>query len=307
MLLLVLVLGVGAWGAVGAFLLMNGMERIPSSELTSLDPVGGGFTNYLLVGSDSRENIPDELSDFFGDFGGQRADVVMVMHASPSGVQMISLPRDLRVSIPGHGTNKINAAYAFGGPDLLVRTVKDATGLPIHHYLEVGFADFADVVDAMGGVDISFPYTARDNKSGLNVEAGTTHVGGIQALAYARSRSYEELRDGSWVSIDANDIGRTARQQQVMGELFGNARSPATFAKWPWIASSMGSALTADSGLGMMDMARLGWALARSGSVDAATLPVYGTTEGGVSYVVADEPAASDLLARFSIGHALTG
>jgi LCP family protein required for cell wall assembly len=169
----------------------------PPSE--SSDP-----STFLLIGSDSRENIPDDFADVFGSAGGQRADVIMLVQVMPddSVARLLSIPRDLKVDLDGRGTQKINAAYAYGGGSLLVSTVRRVTGLPIHHYVEVDFAGFAAIVDEVGGVTINFPYPARDGKSGLNVAAGSQTLDGETALAFARSRSYEELRGDTWVSTN---------------------------------------------------------------------------------------------------------
>ncbi len=274
-----------------AWALNDRIERIPAAELSSLDPVTSGPINYLVVGSDSRESLRPELGGFFGDFAGERADVIMIVHVLPGAgkVQMLSLPRDLKVEIPGRGTNRINAAYAFGGPDLLVRTVKQATQLPIHHYVEVGFGEFADVVDALGGVSVTFPYDAKDDKSGLSVKAGTEELDGPTALAFVRSRRYEELQEGRWVAVDQGDIGRTRRQQQVLSQILDRATDPlrlANAATWPGLAADLGDSLRVDSELAISDMAKLAWGVARAGSMETATLPVRNSNEGGVSYVV---------------------
>jgi anionic cell wall polymer biosynthesis LytR-Cps2A-Psr (LCP) family protein len=122
----------------------------PPSE--SSDP-----STFLLIGSDSRENIPDDFADVFGSAGGQRADVIMLVQVMPddSVARLLSIPRDLKVDLDGRGTQKINAAYAYGGGSLLVSTVRRVTGLPIHHYVEVDFAGFAAIVDEVGGVTIN--------------------------------------------------------------------------------------------------------------------------------------------------------
>ncbi len=302
-LLVLLLAGIG-WMAFAVWRLDSGIDRIPASELPSLDPVGSGPVNYLLVGSDSRENLEPELGGFFGDFEGQRADVIMLMHVVPGQgkTQLLSIPRDLKVEIPGSGTNRVNAAYAFGGPDLLVATVKRATGLPVHHYVEVGFGEFADVVDGLGGLKVTFPNPARDNKSGLNVEAGEIRLDGAQAVAFVRSRQYEELQGGSWVGVDQGDIGRTARQQQALSQLLDKATSPARLVDLPFVAGDVGSALKADSRLRLRDLMGLGFNLVRAGNIEAATLPVRNSTEGGVAYVVAVEPDASRVLQAFASG-----
>ncbi len=295
------VMGAG-WLALSAWLLSHGIDRIASEDLPSLDSAAPGPVNYLLIGSDSRENLPEELGGFFGDFGGQRTDVIMVAHVADGRLQLLSLPRDLKVEIPGHGTNRVNAAFAFGGPDLLVQTVKSYLDMPIHHYVEVGFGDFANVVDTLGGVDIEFPYAAKDDKSGLSVDAGTTHLAGPAAVAFVRSRSYEELQDGSWVGVDQSDIGRIGRQQLVLSKLMDSAKSPRSLLTAPWLAAGLGNSLRADEGVSTGDLAKLGWAVLRNGGIDAATLPVKISNEGGVSYVVPIEPQAAEVLAAFSTG-----
>ncbi len=307
MALMLGVVAVVAWGLLAAWLMASGIDHIPSADLTSLDAGGAGPTNYLLVGTDSREDLPAELGGFFGNFEGERADVIMLVHTLPGEgqVQILSIPRDFKVEIPGRGTNRVNAAYAFGGPELLVETVRRATGVPIHHYVEVRFGDFADVVDALGGVSVPFPYDARDGKSGLSVAAGTSHLDGPQAVAYVRSRSYEELQDGQWVAVGQGDIGRTARQQEVLSQLIDRATTPTRFLTMPFVGKALGDAIRADSGLGITEMIGLGFDLVRSGEFDAATVPVRDSTEGGVAFVVAVEPAAGNMFADFANGREL--
>ena len=203
----VAVLGVGA--AIGWLLWTDSkIERIPDEELTSLVTEVSGPRTILVVGSDSRENLPDDLDQGnFGTAGGRRTDVIMLVQFVPGeGAQLLSIPRDLKVDIPENGTNKVNAAYAYGGPDLLVRTLRDNLGLEINNYVEVDFAGFAAIVDSLGGVTIAFDYPARDVKSGLDIEAGVHTLNGAEALAYARSRTYQELQNGSWVGVEADDL-----------------------------------------------------------------------------------------------------
>jgi LCP family protein required for cell wall assembly len=260
---------------------------------------------YLIVGTDNRENLPDDLEGSFGDFAGARADVIILAQVVDGRRQLLSIPRDLRVEIPGQGVNKVNAAYAFGGPDLLVETVAIATGIRPNHYLEVEFGGFAGIVDALGGIEIEFPYAARDAKSGLNVEAGVHTVDGATALAYARSRSYEELRDGAWVAQGGGDIARAARQREVLTKIIGEASSVSGIIRSPLVVSAVGSHLTADSDLSLFVLAQTGWAMRSAAETDSVTLPVVGTEEGGVSYLVRDEPAASEVLSAFSAGQPL--
>lgn len=263
-------------------------------------PTGQGLT-FLLVGSDSRAGL-DDLTNF-GSVGGARGDVIMLVHVDPeaSNPRILSIPRDLWVDIPGHGSNRINAAYAFGGPALMVETIQRNLDLAVNHYVEIDFVGFSDLVDELGGIEISFPNAARDLKSGLDVAAGTQTLDGAMALAYARSRSYQELRGGTWVSVDANDLGRTERQREVVGAIMSGVKSPSSITEAGSIANSMARHTTIDSELASSSVASLFWDFRGilTGSIDGETLPVRITTIEGKSVVVAQEPEASEMLAGF--------
>ena len=302
--LIVAVLGV--FGAVGyIYYLDSRIEKIPDEALPSLEEeIDQGFRNILVVGSDSREDLPEGF-DNFGDFAGERTDVIMIAHIVPDvGGQLLSLPRDLKVNIPGNGTNRINAAFVFGGPDLLVQTIQNNFGIPIHHYVEIDFGGFARVVDALGGVTKTFDHAARDAKSGLDVEAGTIKMDGETALAYARSRNYQELIDGSWQSVNGSDIGRTHRQQEVLLLMFDQATSPSSAFNLPGFATTFAGQITADAGFTpaiIIDLGRTALGLDR-GEIATMTLPVTGSTEGGIAYVVPIEPDATSVLDAFIAG-----
>ena len=293
--------------AAAALLAMAVLTDFQMGDAGPVSSLAEGEGIYLIVGSDSRENLPDDLDGSFGDFAGARADVIILAQVVDGRRQLLSIPRDLRVEIPGQGVNKINAAYAFGGPDLLVETVAGATGIRANHYLEVEFGGFAGIVDALGGIELEFPYAARDAKSGLNVEAGAQTVDGATALAYARSRSYEELRDGDWVAQGGGDVARAARQREVLTKIMGEASSVSGMVRSPLVLSAVGSHLVADSDLTLFTLVKTGWAMRSAADTDSVTLPVVGTEEGGVSYLVRDEPAASDVLAAFVSGQPLPG
>lgn len=288
--------------AVGAVLL----AEFRMEDAGTIEALAPGEGTYLVVGSDSRENLPDDLEGNFGDFGGARADVIMLMQVVDDRVQLLSIPRDLKVEIPGEGTDKVNAAYAFGGPELLVDTVAQATGIPINHYLEVDFGGFAGIVDALGGIELDFPAPARDLKSGLEVdEAGSQVVDGATALAYARSRSYEELRDGEWQTVSGGDIERTGRQREVMLEILAKASSPTGMVRSPLVLNQVTGNITADSTVTPLLLVRTGWAFRSAGETEAVTLPVVGSSENGVSYLVRDEPRATEVLEAFAAGRPL--
>ena len=263
-----------------------------------------GTLTFLVVGSDSREGL-DSL-EHFGAFGGERGDVVMLVRLDPAtgGARILSLPRDLWVDIPGYGPNKINAAYSLGGPALMVETVRQNFGVGVNHYVEIGFTGFIELVDEVGGIEIAFPYPARDLSSGLDVEAGSQLLNGETALAYARSRRYQELQNGSWVSVGANDIGRTKRQQEVVGAILARLRTPGSIAEAGQIASVLAQHVTIDASLASASVAGLAWDFRGllSGGIKGSTLPVRDATINGASVVVALEPEAGEAIADFLAG-----
>ncbi len=269
-----------------------------------LDEAQGGTLTFLLVGSDSREGL-DDLTNF-GAVGGARGDVIMLvkLDEESSNAQILSIPRDLWVEIPGHGSNRINAAYAFGGPALMVETIKQNLGVSVNHYVEVDFVGFREMVDELGGIEISFPNAARDANSGLDVPAGTERLDGKMALAYARSRHYQELQNGSWVGVEANDIGRTARQREVLVAIVSALKRPSSIAEAGSIAGAMARHTTIDSGLAEASVARLFWDYKGilTGGIQGETLPVRLATIEGKSVVVRQEPQATAILEAFKAG-----
>lgn len=297
-----LILGVvGVFGAI-AYLRWteSRIDRIPEEELTSLQAPTGAVENFLVVGTDDRESLPDDWDQgFYGEFAGRRADVIMIAHFVPGErIQLLSIPRDLKVSIPGAGTNRINAAYVVGGPDLLVQAVQNETGIPIHHYVEIDFGGFGRIVDSLGGVTVEVPYPARDDKSGLSIEAGTQRLDGEQAVAYARSRHYLEYRDDSWQSTRGGDIARTQRQQEILVRLFDQVTSPSAAFNLLGFMPTLADNITADQGLTMGVMAEMGRSALTmgSGDIERATLPVKNSKgDDGRSYVVPTEDAAAVL------------
>lgn len=286
--LLILVLVIAVVIGVGAFWVEGQLERVETPSAAG----GTGPETYLIVGSDSRENLPDDLEGSFGDFAGQRADVIILAQVSGGTVRMLSLPRDLKVEIPGEGTDKINAAYAYGGPDLMVQTIQSDLGIPIDRYVEVEFGGFASIVDAVGGVELTFEYPTRDLKSGLEVEsAGTQFVDGATALAYVRSRSTEEFRDGDWRDADGGDIARTGRQREVLEGIIGRALTPGGFIRLPVLVPAVTGAIRVGDSTHSWNLGLFGFRFATASANESVALPVTGASEGGVSYVVRTEEA----------------
>lgn len=308
------VANLGVFGGLGALWLAarhvsGAVATLASAELgLTQTPVGLGDPRvFLLVGSDSRADLPDDWVGY-GDYGGQRADVIILLQVLPrtGTLQMLSIPRDTKVTVDGT-TNRINAFFNEG-PAQIVAAVSAFAQVPIHHYLQVDFAGFAGMVDAVGGIEMNFPYAARDRKAKLNVSAGTQVLDGRSALALARSRFYQELRDGQWVYVDASDIGRTRRQQEVLMALLTQVDRPSSVGGFKDLVNSLGKFVTADDALGEDEIIQLAWEMRslRADDLDALTLPVDGLEEGGVSYVVAREPDASQALAAFRAGEPLT-
>lgn len=258
---------------------------------------------FLVIGTDSRQGVD---TDVFGNFAGARGDVVMVARIDRQAgkAQLLSVPRDTLVEIEGRGQDRINAAYAYGGASMMVRTIRENFDVPLHHYVEIGFAGFQDLVDEIDGVAMTFDYPARDAKSHLDVGAGSVTLDGFQALALARSRSYQELRDGAWVSVDANDIGRTERQQALLLAILSDLKRPSTLTESGSVVASLARHMTVDVALANSSLAELAFSMREIGGsdIETATLPTTGGRLGDASVQIMDQPEANGILAAFRDG-----
>ena len=226
---LLVVSSITAGGIAGAYWVANDkIDDIPDADIPEnlLDRLAdeGDSANFLIIGSDTRAFVDSAKdAESFGDAAtqsGQRSDTVMIAHVDPDSETglLVSFPRDLWVDIPGLGESKINAAFNEG-PARVIETIRNNFDIPIHHYLEVDFAGFKGIVDAIGSVPIFFPTPARDAKTGLDVKlGGCEHLSGDQALAYVRSRYYEwyDVEQEEWRSDPTSDFGRIRRQQYFM-------------------------------------------------------------------------------------------
>ncbi|MCI2238340.1 LCP family protein [Paenibacillus sp. TRM 82003] len=220
-------------------------------------------TTYLVVGSDSRDGMSaEELAQYSAggdDILGRRTDTIMLLHVPESGpAALISVPRDSYVPIPGHGSGKINAAFALGGAPLLTQTVEEVSGLRVDHYVETGFSGFAHVVDAVGGVEMCPPAAVQDVRAGLDIAAGCQEMDGATALGYARYR----------YSDPAGDLGRAARQRELLAAIVEEATSPTTLLN-PFRAFSLASA--AGGALAVDEDASLGALLTFANGMRSAT------------------------------------
>jgi LCP family protein required for cell wall assembly len=224
---------------------------------------------------------------------------------------VVSFPRDTEVAIPGHGTDKLNAAFAFGGPALTIKTFEQDFGIPIQHYLAVNFIGFQKIVDAIGHVKIYFPTPARDFFTGLNQPvAGCQSLNGVEALEYARSRHYAIPARGvtnpdpnnkdDWSEDPLADLDRIKRQQYFLRSLGQTAlehgaSNPLTALH---LADAVASSLTGDRTLSNDDLKSLVRVFRGldPASVEMTTLPVTAATP--TSPLVVDLVKAAPVLAR---------
>ncbi|WP_370497708.1 LCP family protein [Mycobacterium sp. pR1184] len=246
-------------------------------------PASSRGTNWLLVGSDSRQGLSAEQQENLatgGDVGSSRTDTILLIHipalGSSNPTTMVSLPRDSFVPIPGHGKDKINSAFAIGGATLLAQTVEQATGLRLDHYAEIGFSGFAAVVDALGGITVCPTAPINDPLAGIDLPAGCQQLNGRNALGYVRTRDTPRA-----------DLDRMVNQRQFLGALLHRAASPSVWLNpWRWYAvpRAAADALTVDDGDHVWDLARLGWAL--HGSTTTLTVPIGDFTSNSSGSVV---------------------
>jgi LCP family protein required for cell wall assembly len=288
-------------------------NQIRSVKVPGLHKSGAGRPfNLLVVGSDSRESLDDADGSRYGNVGGQRNDVTLVVRVEPARkrISMLSIPRDLVVPIAGGAENRINAALT-GGPGELVKTVEQNFGIPVHHYVLIDFDGFRAIVDALGGIDVRFPYPSRDSKSGLDIpEAGCRHLNGGRALALARSRYFSYQVDGVWHSDPWADLGRIRRQQAFLQALLKGAidKGLTNPVRANAFVGSLVHEVTKDSALKVNDAIRTGAAF-RSFSpsrLASYTLPVNVVTDHPLGDVlVLKQPDATGVVDRF-LGRAST-
>jgi len=234
-------------------------------------PAAGAGTNWLIVGSDSREGLTaeDEERLATGDTKGQRTDTIMLLHIPDNDVKptLVSLLRDSYVDIPGKGKNKLNAAYAFGGPALLAKTVETNTKLRLDHYIEIGFGGFESVVDAVGGVDMCLPEPLKDPLAGIDLAAGCQELSGADALGYVRTRVGPRA-----------DLDRVIRQREFLSALTDKATSAGTlinpFRLIPLVTSAPDAA-TLDEGDHLHNLPSLAFAM--GGGPVTTTVPMGGS------------------------------
>ena len=270
------------------------VERVEVQQLPeTVDALDGEPFNVLVVGVDGPRVDGIE---------GLRADTIMVVRVSPEAgrVQVVSLPRDLWVAIPGHGEGRINSALQLGGQPLLVGTVESALGIPIDRYLQLGFDGFREMVDA-AEVRVAFPYPVRSASSGLNVPSpGCTALDGTQALALVRARKdLQWFVDGEWRGDAYGDIGRMIRQQtfgRVLLDALGDASDLGGKAR---LLADYGDFITMDTYWTREQLEDLIDFAADLGPDDVSTrvLPVHDAVRGGAQVLLPEGEALADVIA----------
>jgi len=277
------------------------VAAMPSIQIPATDG-----TNWLLVGSDSRSgmNRKQELAlHTGGGFGPPRSDTIMIVHIDSGGTPtLVSLPRDSWVTLPRHkssdGTirgdysNKINASYSIGGPQLLIRTIERNTGLHINHYMAIGLLGVRSLTDAVGGVRLCPKQNYDDHDSGLHIKRGCQIVNGKTALAYVRMRHADPQ----------GDIGRVKRQQEFVASVLHQSLTPEVLLN-PFALHGLGKAaesvLTVGAGENVGDLANLAIALRAiaKGGAKSMTVPIADSNgfRNGQSVVLWDQVKARRL------------
>jgi polyisoprenyl-teichoic acid--peptidoglycan teichoic acid transferase len=296
--LLVLVLLVVVWGVASYLSFRGGVEdanaRLPQEVESSLAEQEGPLlskpTILLLLGTDGDRTAA--RSD------ASRSDSILLVRTDPSRHRMafLSIPRDLRVEVPGHGANKINAAFQLGGPALAMKTITALTGLEANHVALVDFDDFRTVIDALGGIDVTVPKPILSNRfdcpyatdarcrqwDGWRFEKGKQHMDGRRALIYSR------IRENRLDPVE-NDLTRGGRQQDVVQAMAGKLTSAKTLVKLPFVGGDLVAPLTTDLSAG--ELIQLGWVYKRANRSRALRCRLGGelASFGGQSVILGDQ------------------
>jgi LCP family protein required for cell wall assembly len=247
-----LALALGVWLLLSLVLFLVSAQ-IESSKVSSAAEAklsGGGYpltsaNTILVLGSDARvKGKAEPGAETIGQ--PSRSDSIMLLRIGGGANAQLSILRDTVVDIPGHGQNKINAAYAFGGPSLAIDTVEKYLDVDINHLIEVNFANFPDLIDSLGGINYTGNCViskinggSRNGGTTLRLKAGTHELNGDQALALARTR-HNDCRP------QEDDRARVRRQQKILSAIKGKVTSFETFVRLPWVSWAAPKAIRSD-------------------------------------------------------------
>ena len=303
----ILLLGlIVAWAVASYLAVRSGMNeanaRLGGAARAALVPQDGMLisepTSILLLGTHS---APTRARA-----GLRHSDSIMLVTTDPehNRISYLSIPRDLRVQVPGHGFDKINVAFQLAGPRLAIRTVREYTGLPVNHVVIVNFARFEELIDAIGGVTVDVPKPVLSNRfdcpyrteeqcsnwEGWRFEKGKHELDGRRALIYSRIRSNR-------LDPAEGDLTRAERQQDVLQALTHELTSFGTLVRLPWVGDDLMKPLATDLTTG--ELIQLGWRRFRSGSDRTLHCRLGGepVSFGGVSYIAPDEVASRRVIA----------
>jgi LCP family protein required for cell wall assembly len=297
---LVAVLAVAVWSLLGYLAFRSGVKeanaRLDSRAYAALAPQNGLIltnpSTILVLGTDEGP----------GREGPFRSDAIMLVRTDPDEhrIALLSIPRDLRVEIPGRGPDKVNAAYAFGGPTLAIRTMEALTGVPINHVVVVNFSRFGEMIDTLGGVTIDVPKPILSNKFGCpfatqakcdrwpgwRFKPGEQTMDGRRALVYSRIRINR-------LDPAENDITRGERQQAVVQAIADEVTSFGTFLRMPFIGDELVEPLATD--LSANQFLQLGWVKRRTPSSGILRCRLGGSLADidGQSFIIGNEDNAS--------------
>jgi LCP family protein required for cell wall assembly len=294
LLLLILVWAIASWFAFSSGVSTANKQLTPDAR-SALAPQSGLLlshsTTVLLLGTDN--------SQIGGRTGDRHSDSILLLRTDPAHHRLyyLSIPRDIVVPIPGYGTQKVNAAFQNGGPALAIKTIQDFTGTDINHIVVVNFADFKDLIDALGGIDVNVPKPIRSNRfdcpyataarcsqwQGWRFPKGMQHMSGQRALIYSRIRE-------NMLNPAETDVTRGARQQLVMDALASKFTSPGTLIGLPFNGGTLAKPLTTDLTAGQL--MQLGWVKFRSSASSSVHCRLGGDLGGsGTGSPSEDNPA----------------
>lgn len=297
-----------AWVLVSVVLFVistqNEQGNFPDSARAALTSGGNMVTSsdtVLVIGTDQRPPGSKEPGANTND-AGSRSDTLMLWRIGGGASRRLSIPRDTVAAIPGHGTSKINAAYAYGGPALTIRTVEAFTGLKINHAIVVNLAAFPQFVDAIGGVDVSTGRICSDISGGtrnggfsLYLPPGTHHLSGREALTLARTRHNK-------CNPSESDLTRAKRQQQILNAMKGQLFTPGTFFRLPWASWDAPKVLRTDMGAPTLLSLFAASGLGGSAAVQVLKPTGAATLPDGESVLTVTPDAVRSAVARLTNG-----
>jgi LCP family protein required for cell wall assembly len=287
-IVLTLLLAVGVWAFFGwrtvDAAVTKANHRINAATRAALTPDHGSIfshpTTILILGVDKRHDDPG------------RSDSIMLLRSDPAthSISELSIARDMRVNVPGHGMGKINTGYFWGGPALAIRTIEDFTGIKINHVVVVNFYGFEHAIDAVGGIDVYVPRTITSWYSGgvtVTFKKGWNHMNGARAMIYARIRKVD------------NDFYRQGRQQQVVQALEKKLSGLGDLPSLPSHAAAVVENVATD--LSTWQLAQLAWRKWRAAHTYQYILQGTPAMIGGQSYVISDRAANLQMIHRFMV------